>query len=160
IEPFRAIVHAPHETKTILWLGRFEDEKDPLAAAQVCRELATKLPAAEFIFLGAGSLEDALRQKMAGLNAQFPGWQDPKPYLAQADAVLSTSRHESWGASIVEALAAGVPVVAPDVGIAKEAGAVVVPREQLAKALLEVLQSPQSATLRLQLLSKEAWREA
>jgi hypothetical protein len=55
------------------------------------------------------------------------------------DVVLGTlaSPGESWGASIVEALAE-VPGVAPDVGIAKEAGAIVVTRQDLAGTLCDV----------------------
>lgn len=64
----------------------------------------------------------------------------PAVFLETADVVLCTSLYESWGASIVEALAAGVPVVAPDVGVAKEAGATVVPRAQLAEAVVRVLE--------------------
>lgn len=110
--------------------------------------------------LGNGSLEVALKSATKRLAVEFSGWQDPAVYLPIADVVLSTSKHESWGASIVEALAAGVPVVAPDVCIAREAGASVVPRTELAKAVIEALHSNARGVLALPLLSKDEWARA
>ena len=57
-------------------------------------------------------------------------------------------------------LAAGVPVVAPDVGVAREAGAVVVPRESLADAVIDILKSDKKGELKLTLLSEQAWANA
>lgn len=104
-----------------------------------------------------GSLEARLKAAGEGLPIEFPGWQDTVPYLTRAHVVLCTSRAESWGASIVEALAAGVPVVAPDVGIAREAGAIVVPREQLCDAVIETLLTNPPASLHISLPSKDDW---
>jgi glycosyltransferase involved in cell wall biosynthesis len=118
------------------------------------------IPDTKLIILGKGSLETLLKSAAKGSNVEFPGWQDPSTYLPIADVVLSTSKHESWGASIVEALAAGVPVVAPDVGIAREAGAIVVPRTELAKAVVEALHSNARGVLALPLLTKDEWARA
>jgi glycosyltransferase involved in cell wall biosynthesis len=156
LEKFKHIVRQPHEQKTVLWIGRFEDEKDPLCALEIIK----KIPGAQLIILGRGNLEATLKEKATGLPVEFPGWQDPAAYLARADVVLCTSRHESWGASIVEALAAGVPVVAPDVGIAKEAGAIVVPRQSLAEAVMQALNTGASGKLQLPLLTQEEWARA
>lgn len=152
-ERFRAVRREPSQQKAILWFGRFEEEKDPLLALEVLKQV----PRARLTMLGAGSLEKELKAKAKDLPIEFPGWQDPLPYLAQAEVVLCTSKHESYGASIIEALAAGVPVVAPDVGVAREAGAIVVAREKLAGAVIETLQSSPRAELKLTLLSKDAW---
>ncbi len=158
---FQNIVRHPSESdsleKTILWVGRFEDEKDPLHALEVLKEVLKQVPGAKLIMLGRGSLEAALRDTSAGLPVEFPGWRDTAEYLAQVDVVLCTSKHESWGASMIEALAAGVPVVAPDVGIAREAGATVVGRSDLPRAVAEVLKSGQRGELKLQLPSAQEW---
>lgn len=77
-----------------------------------------------------------------------------------ADVVVCTSKHESWGASIVEALAAGVPVVAPDVGVAREAGAILADRTELSQKVIEVLQKPVHGKLTLELRGPEAWAHA
>jgi glycosyltransferase involved in cell wall biosynthesis len=156
IERFARLPRTPHPQKTILWIGRFEVEKDPLHALDVIK----KVPEAKLIMLGSGSLEKELKEAARGLPVEFPGWGDPAEFLPQADVVLSTSLTESWGQSMVEALAAGVPVVAPDVGIAREAGAVVVPRERLADAVTDVLKTPATGELRLRLLSREDWVRA
>jgi glycosyltransferase involved in cell wall biosynthesis len=155
IERFKAIErHA--ESNTILWVGRFEEEKDPLRAIEVFEEVRTKTDA-RLVMLGSGSLESKLKERARGLPVEFPGWQDPLLFLVRANVVLSTSRQESWGASIVEALAAGIPVVAPDIGIAKEAGAVVVPPEHLAEAINDILHSGARGGLKFVPLSSQEW---
>jgi glycosyltransferase involved in cell wall biosynthesis len=157
---FKSVIRNPHDKKIILWIGRFEVEKDPTQAIELFSSIMQKIPDAKLIMLGKGSLENSLRAKAKGLPVEFPGWQDPLLYFARADVVFSTSRHESFGVSIIEALAAGVPVVAPDVGIAKEAGAIVVPREQLGEAVVEVLNSNKKGELKLRLPSAGEWAVA
>lgn len=160
IRRFRNVTPQQHSQKTILWLGRFEPEKDPLYAIQVLKEVRAKGVDAKLVMLGAGGLEGVLRQAAQNLPISFPGWSDPTSYLETADVVLCTSRHESWGASIVEALAAGVPVVAPDVGIAREAGAIIADRNQLASKVIEVMKDGTRGTLRLNLPSAEEWAKS
>ncbi|MGH7141440.1 MAG: glycosyltransferase [Minisyncoccia bacterium] len=160
VSRFRSPVRKSHEGKNMLWVGRFEEEKDPLAAISIFEKVRRETPDAKLIMLGKGSLEARLKDEAKNLAVEFPGWQDPIPFLEKADVVLSTSKHESFGASIVEALAAGVPVVAPDVGIAREAGAFVVSREGLAQKVIEVLQSGVRAELKLHLSNAEEWARA
>jgi glycosyltransferase involved in cell wall biosynthesis len=140
-----------------LWVGRLEEEKNPFLAVQIFKEVWKSNADTKLILLGDGSLQSALRLAVAGLPVDMPGWRNPEEYYAVADVVLCTSKYESWGASIVEALAAGVPVVAPDVGVAKEAGAIVVKEDHLAKEVAAALKSGQTGRLQLQLLSKEQW---
>lgn len=157
IARFQNLVPVPHEQKTILWIGRFEDEKNPLAAISVLKEVRAKGIDAKLVMLGTGSLETMIRKSAEGLSVEFPGWKDPTPYLQTADVVLCTSLHESWGASMIEALAAGVPVVAPDIGIAKEAGATVVERKDLEAAVGDLLTLGKRGTLLIQIPNREEW---
>ena len=153
----------PKFAKVILWIGRLESEKNPAEAIEVLKEVRAKGIDAGLIFLGGGSLEHTLRAQAASLAqwVEFAGWQhDTLPYLAMADVELSTSRHESYGASIIEALAAGVPVVSYDVGVARDAGATIAPRGGLAKATVAALQSGRRSTLQISLLSADAWGPA
>jgi glycosyltransferase involved in cell wall biosynthesis len=160
LAPFRAVAREPQVSpKVILWIGRFEKEKDPDLVVEVFKQMHDANPDTELVMLGAGSREAILHKQSEGLPVTFPGWQDPKPYLARASVVLSTSPSESWGASIVEALATGVPVVSRDVGIAKEAGAVVVEKADLAQALIRVLKSGEMGVLKLDLLGREEWAQ-
>jgi glycosyltransferase involved in cell wall biosynthesis len=157
LAPFRSIVRNPESPKMILWIGRFEKEKDPEMAIALLRGVRKAGTDATLVMLGAGKRETRLRAMAVSLPVSFPGWQDPKPYLARAAVVLSTSPAESWGASIVEALAAGVPVVSLDVGVAKEAGAVVVSSDDMAKTVVRVLQSGEEGMLKLDLSAREEW---
>jgi glycosyltransferase involved in cell wall biosynthesis len=157
LAPFRTIVRNPESPKMILWIGRFETEKDPEMAITILQAVRAAGIDAKLVMLGSGKREAVLRAQAASLPVTFPGWQDPKPYLAQASAVLSTSPAESWGASIIEALAAGVPVVSRDVGVAKEAGAVVASEADLVSALVRALQSGENGELRITLPAREEW---
>lgn len=159
VSRYRTIPRAS-DGRTILWVGRFEPEKNPFFALEILRVARKKSIDARLVMLGAGSLADGLRQSAAHLPVEFPGWQDPIVYLATAALVVSTSLHESWGASIVEALAAGVPVVAPDIGVAREAGAIVVSHEHMPGVVAEVLTHPKGGQLLLHLLNKEEWSRA
>ncbi len=159
LEPFKALTRAPDTQPTVLWIGRFEDEKDPLFALNVLKQVHQKGIDAKLIMLGSGSLEGKLRTKAKAyaLPVEFPGWQSPVGYIPRAHVVLSTSRAESWGASIIEALASGVPVVAPDVGSAREAGAIIAPKRELSVALIKTLTEKPTATLTLAVLAKDEW---
>ncbi len=159
ISRFKPSVRPSKKEKTILWIGRFEDEKDPLRAIRVFKEVHRQNKDTKLVLLGKGSLETELREEAKGLPVEFPGWQDPVQYLAEADVVLSTSKHESYGASIIESLAAGVAVVAPDVGVAREAGAIIRPYMELGDAVLEVLQTGSRGELKLWLPTAEKWAE-
>jgi glycosyltransferase involved in cell wall biosynthesis len=101
IERFKTVQRQPHEGKSILWVGRFEKEKDPFYALEVFKEVRRTMPDTKLTMLGKGSLDAALRAQARGLPIEFPGWQDAREYLSRADVALSTSPQESWGASIV-----------------------------------------------------------
>jgi glycosyltransferase involved in cell wall biosynthesis len=59
---------------------------------------------------------------------------------------------------MIEALAAGVPVVAPDIGVAREAGVIVLLREDLAGGVLETLEKrPLVGKLNMPLLNADEW---
>ncbi len=163
LEQYTSVVCKPHAGKNILWLGRFEEEKNPLAAIEILKEVLQKVPEARLTMLGAGSLGQEVSQSAANLPIQaieVLRWQpNPAVFLETADVVLCTSLYESWGASIVEALAAGVPVVAPDVGVAGEAGAIVVPRAQLAETVARVLEGGGVGVLKLSLPGAQEWAQ-
>lgn len=62
---------------------------------------------------------------------------DPTEFYKQADLVIVPSKYEGYGMVIIEALASGVPVLSTDVGIAREAGAIVTTEDHFADALTE-----------------------
>jgi glycosyltransferase involved in cell wall biosynthesis len=157
INRFRNLMRQPHAQKTILWIGRFESEKDPLAAVNVLREVLKKVTGVKLIMLGSGSLEPSVQEVSKDLPIELPGWGNPAEYLPIADVVLCTSKHESWGASIIESLVAGVPVVSPDVGIAKEAGAIIADPSLLHGKVIEILKEGINGELSFNLPTAQEW---
>ena len=74
-----------------------------------------------FAIIGGGEFEKSLREKAATLMAEkyirFVGWQRDMPAVYGAlDGVVLTSLNEGTPVVIIEAMAAGKPVVATDVG--------------------------------------------
>ena len=100
-------------------VGRLDTPKDYhtfIEAASIMK----KYKQAIFMIVGGGAMEDELKDHIAELNLGgkfiITGWRDDARRLIQAfDIFVSTSIHESFGNSIVEASLAGIPIVAPRV---------------------------------------------
>jgi glycosyltransferase involved in cell wall biosynthesis len=80
---------------------------------------ATHVPDAELVILGEGperaNLAAQARARGIEHRVSMPGFvDDTAPYLATADLFVLSSRWEGFGHVIVEAMAAGLPVVATD----------------------------------------------
>lgn len=156
-EKFKNIIRTLDAHPLVLWVGRFEKEKNPLEALSVLKQVQEKIPTVKMVMLGAGSMERVLRERARGLPVEFPGWSDVVPFLARAHVVLSTSKAESFGASLVEARLAGVPVVSLDVGVAREVGAYVIAPSKIAEEVVRVLSSHPAPSAGVAVLSKEEW---
>ena len=123
----------------LLVVSRLEREKN---VALAMRSFAYAAPLnACLIIVGDGGERTAL-EKLArdeGLTGRafFEGERDAAPYYLFVDLVLVPSRYEGYGLVIVEALAAGKPVLSTDVGIAREAGAIVTTSEKFAERLAQ-----------------------
>jgi glycosyltransferase involved in cell wall biosynthesis len=107
---------------TIGSLGRLDRVKgfDLLLAALVA------LPQARLVVLGDGGERAALERQARELGVadrvEFPGWDpDPRGRLPEWDVFCLPSRSEGFPLSIVEAMLAGLPVVATRVGSVAEA---------------------------------------
>lgn len=102
------------------FIGRLQGQKEPELAVRVLALLRTP---AILVFVGAGD-ETRVRQTAAELGVlgrvHFMGRVPAEPLYRAFDVVLSTSRYESFGMSNVEALMAGVPVVATRTGVAPQ----------------------------------------
>ena len=74
-----------------------------------------------FLVIGGGELKDALMREAQALGVQdhivFTGWVQDMPSIYRAlDVVALTSLNEGTPVTLIEAMAAGVPVVATEVG--------------------------------------------
>jgi glycosyltransferase involved in cell wall biosynthesis len=105
----------------IVSLARFAPIKRFDRAIRVLAEVRTTHPTAVLHLVGDGSIRAELEQLADSLGVadavRFEGWTaDPAGWLAAADVVLLTSDNEGTPLALVEASAAGRPVVATDVG--------------------------------------------
>ena len=106
------------ETARIISVGRLTEAKDHATLIRAFAQVVRKRPA-ELILFGEGELRSELERLVAelGLNGavKFAGMvQNPFPYMRQADLFVFSSRWEGFGNVLVEALAAGVPIVSAD----------------------------------------------
>jgi glycosyltransferase involved in cell wall biosynthesis len=127
--------------------------KNHLGFLRAAAVLLGSFPQMEFVLVGDGPLRPELERECAhlGISAQvkFLGERrDISAVLASLDGVVVPSDSESLSNVILESMAAGLPVVATDVGgnpelVTKDRGILVPPRDvdALAAAVARLLQS-------------------
>jgi glycosyltransferase involved in cell wall biosynthesis len=102
-------------------VGRMVPVKDHATFVAAATLLAAKRPEVHFVFVGAGELEAEVRAQLAanGLSerAHLLGWRRDLPKIyADLDVVALSSVNEGTPVALIEAMAAGVPVVSTAVG--------------------------------------------
>lgn len=115
---------------SIGFLGRYVPQKAPERMVEVAAALPGDLPPWRITMIGEGQLEEAVRMraKEAGIDDRFawgPGDIGPTA-MAAFDLFTMPSVYEGMPYVLIEAAAAGLPIIATDVGGAK---AVIVPGE-------------------------------
>jgi glycosyltransferase involved in cell wall biosynthesis len=103
-------------------VGRLDEQK----GYELLVEALAGLPDASGVVVGDGPLRAALEARAAELGVagrlQLPGWSDDaRSRLPDFDVFVLPSRYEGFPLSIIEAMLAGLPVVATDVGSIREA---------------------------------------
>jgi glycosyltransferase involved in cell wall biosynthesis len=103
----------PQGAKLALALGRLHENK----GFDLLLNALPQVPDVKLWIAGEGPLASALRHQAEELGlderVRFLGWQDDVwPLLAAADFLVCPSRHEPLGNVVIEAWAAGVPVIA------------------------------------------------
>ena len=107
----------PRDPQRFLWVHRLVPYKRPLEVAEAFREL----PELRLTMVGVGPLEAQLRSTLPP-NVELLGWV-PRERLAELFAGAAGFIHvgeEDFGISMVEALAAGTPVLGADGGGARD----------------------------------------
>ncbi|MCK6446339.1 MAG: glycosyltransferase [Planctomycetes bacterium] len=111
--------------EAVLWgvIGRLAEVKRPELALDVFELLRVRYPTLQLVFVGDGDLRRALERRILALDddgrrrVHLLGARDDMPeVLAELDGVLLTSRSEGLPIALIEAAAAGLPVVATRVG--------------------------------------------
>lgn len=163
----RASLTTPEGAPLVLAMGRLHRNK----AFDVLLQALVRLDGAWLWLAGAGPEESVLCAQAQALGiaerVRFLGWRDDGPaLLAAADLLVCPSRHEPLGNVVIEAWAAGRPVVAaasagPRQLIVEGVSGLLVPvgdGEALAQAIGRVLSEP-DLTRRLIDGGRAAWAE-
>lgn len=144
----------PPDAHLVLSVGRLSPEKGHLDLIGAIHELRDMPVSRRFhlLIVGSGSQRSAIQQKIEHLRLSqlvtLAGQQhDIRPYYTAADIVVLPSHSEGSPNVLLEAMAAGIPVVATNVGgipeiAANEQTALLVERKNptaLAKAILRLL---------------------
>ncbi len=162
-EPLDRRTRFPNFKKIVLIVARLEKEKNVAASIRAFAEIAKADPTAGLVIVGSGSerapLEALVHELGLADRVAFEGAQDSFPYYKVADIFLLTSSYEGFGMVIMEALAAGCPVVSYDVGLAKEAGAIVASPEGMARVAIAVLSEGKRGTLTLNFPNEAEYRD-
>lgn len=140
---------------TVGMIACLKPQKAPHDFVRVARLVHQELPTARFLLIGDGELRTSLEAeiKAQGLATccMLLGWRRDVPdLLAAMDVLVLTSRWEGLPIAVLEAMAAGKPVVAMDAGGVAEAvedgvtGYVVRGRaiQTMAERVLTILRSP------------------
>jgi glycosyltransferase involved in cell wall biosynthesis len=117
----RASWGAKGDTPVVLYVGRIAPEKNLELAVQTFRAIQQQVPRARYVWVGDGPSRGALQA--AHPDFIFAGVQRDTAlarHYASADLFPFPSLSETFGNVVIEALAAGVPVVAYADGAARE----------------------------------------
>ncbi|GAP17881.1 glycosyltransferase [Levilinea saccharolytica] len=142
-------------TRPILMsVGRFSPPKGQADLLQAFAQLRERLPQAALVFVGDGETRAAVEAQAGQLglsdDVRFLGARSDVPALLPlADVFVSPSHWEGLSVALLEALAAGLPIVATKVGdaprvVSADVGSLVSPKDPtaLANALHTLLTHP------------------
>lgn len=154
----------PQFDHCIVVAARLEVEKHIEDIIEAMPHILKQVPKVGLLIAGTGTAEEMLKERARALGVeaqvQFLGYRsDVYSLYKGADVVFAaTADYEGYGATAVEALAAGAAVVATrDAGIAKEAGSIVVSREQLAPEVVRIIHHQIRGVLHSRLPTAASW---
>jgi glycosyltransferase involved in cell wall biosynthesis len=108
----------------VLAIGRLIEQKDHATLLGAFQRVHIDYPEARLAILGWGPLEKVTKARVRELGLQdavlLPGRVEPSAWLARADVFAHTSQWEGFGIVLLEAMLAGLPVVATRVSAVPE----------------------------------------
>ncbi|MCX6078467.1 MAG: glycosyltransferase family 4 protein [Chloroflexi bacterium] len=148
----------PENARLVCSVGRLSAQKAPLDFVRMAAIINSQQPGVHFAWIGGGPLEESARALSAELGLRevlhFAGYRTDIPEILQAaDCFVLPSLWEGFPIVLLEAMAAGAPVVATDIpgntdairsGVDGWLVSVKNP-QALAKAVLDVLNNPDLA---------------
>jgi len=142
----------PEKAPVVCFVGRLDEQKGISYLLDAWVRVRKKRMDARLLFIGEGNLQEFIGKFVAdhglGECVRLAGFRrDPRALLPQCAMLVLPSLWEGFGYAALEAMAAGLPVVAsrtsslPEVIVDRETGILVEPRDAgaLADALLEIL---------------------
>ena len=128
VEKFRLLHHIEEQgTFRFLMISRLTREKNISLAIDAFADIHAQFPQTKLIIVGDGPEKKNLELRVTSASWRnklqasivFTGWkEDVGRQYEYANCYLLTSHYEGYGRTVIEALAAGVPVVMTDVGVA------------------------------------------
>lgn len=114
----------PEDGIKLLYVGRISKEKNLDLVADAFPGLAEKVPGISLTIVGEGPYRAGLQEKMAGRSdVRFTGvvhGENLSGIFASADILVFPSLTDTFGNSVVEALASGVPCITSNQGGPRE----------------------------------------
>ena len=134
-DPTPADAGVPPEVPLAVAVGRLIEQKDHATLLEAFALVHESLPEARLAILGSGPLETQTKALAAALGLEevvvLPGRTEIRDWLERAEVFVHSSRWEGFGIVLLEAMLAGLPVVAtrvsavPEVVVHRETGLLV-----------------------------------
>ncbi len=119
LKPFRLIERTPADERVFFYSGSMTHRKGVDLLARAFVKVAARHSKVRLVLLGTGEMEYEMRihlrpcaERVAWLG--FQPWEQLSACYAQGSIFCFPSRYDGWGLALVEALAAGMPVIGTD----------------------------------------------
>ncbi|HVX58129.1 MAG TPA: glycosyltransferase family 4 protein [Candidatus Saccharimonadales bacterium] len=121
-KPVKKVAKPKDRMRTVLYVGRLEDRKGVKYLIRAYAKMAEKRSDVQLIIAGAGGSEKKLKQMVTDeavprvmFDSRYISEQEKIDYLHSADVFCSAAPYgEAFGIVLLEAMAAGIPIVAGD----------------------------------------------
>lgn len=127
LERFLAVSHVvgDHDPFVFLAASRFSREKNIPLLVSAFAKIAERYPQVRLRIVGRGSEEERVRTLITSLGTAdrveiIPWTESIENEMQRADVFVTTSDHEAYGLTLIEAMAVGLPLITTDVGCVGE----------------------------------------